>query len=180
MKKLEDRTWWPELVQLKDAFSLRELAARYDVAPAAISNALNRQGITRTSAPPGPRNKRPEEVQKRSQAALNGLKTEKAKTKTTALPEDSATKTGKAKITAPLPESWTTKASLPDGSTITLQQELEIGRQAPEVKRGQPVWEVGLDRPVLDKLFIAGELTDAAAQLSQEKVLSLTRAGTMY
>ena len=163
MKKLEDRPWWPELVQLKDALSLRELAARYNVAPAAISNALKRQGITRASAPPGPRNKRPEEVQKRSQAALNGLKTEKAKTKTAAPPEGSAT-----------------KASLPDSSTTTLPQGLEIGRQAPEVKGGQPVWEVGVDRPVLDKLFIAGELTDAAAQLSQEKVLSLTRAGTMY
>lgn len=179
MKKLEDRPWWPELVQLKDALSLRELAERYGVAPAAISNALNRQGITRTSAPPGPRNKRPEEVQKRSQAALSDLKTEKAKT-AAPLPEGSATKAGKAKITAPPPEGWATKVLVAEGSAITLSQGLEIGRQAPEAKHGQPVWEVGVDRPVQGKLFIAGELTEVATQLSQEQVLSLSLAGTMY
>lgn len=163
MKKLESRPWWPELVKLKDALSLRELAARYGVAPAAISNALNRQGITRTPAPPGPRNKRSEEAQRRSQAALNSLKTESAKTKSTALPKDSAT-----------------KASLPGGSTITPPQGLEGEGRAPETQRDQQVWEVDVDRPVMNKLFIVGELADVAARLSKEKLLSLRLAGTTY
>lgn len=55
MKKLEDREWWPELVALKDVFSLRELAARYGAAPAAIANALRRNKLDRAPAPSGPR-----------------------------------------------------------------------------------------------------------------------------
>ncbi len=55
MKRLEDREWWPELVSLKDVFSLRELAERYGAAPAAIANALRRNKLDRAPAPSGPR-----------------------------------------------------------------------------------------------------------------------------
>lgn len=58
MKKLEERPWWPELVELKDVLSLRELSERFGAAPAAISNALKRNNLRRKAAPPGPRNKR--------------------------------------------------------------------------------------------------------------------------
>jgi len=58
MKKLEHRSWWPELVELKDVLSLRELSERFGAAPAAISNALKRNNLERRPAPPGPRNKR--------------------------------------------------------------------------------------------------------------------------
>ncbi len=70
VRKLEERPWWPELVMLKDVLSLRELAERYGVAPAAISNALKRNDLTRAPAPPGPRNKRDEAVVKRAKDAL--------------------------------------------------------------------------------------------------------------
>jgi len=58
MKKVEQRAWWPELVRLKDEFSLRELSERFGASPAAISNALKRNGINRTPAPAGPRQSR--------------------------------------------------------------------------------------------------------------------------
>ncbi len=68
--RLEDRPWWPELLELKDALSLRELAARYGVSPAAISNALKRNGIARRPAPSGPRGRRPEAVRRAAEEAL--------------------------------------------------------------------------------------------------------------
>jgi len=55
MKRLEDREWWPELVALKDVYSLRELAERFGAAPAAIANALRRNKLDRAPAPSGPR-----------------------------------------------------------------------------------------------------------------------------
>jgi hypothetical protein len=55
MQKLENRAWWPELVQRKDDFSLRELAEIFEVSPGAIQSALKRQGLSRTSSPSGPR-----------------------------------------------------------------------------------------------------------------------------
>ena len=55
MQKLENKPWWPELVQRKDAFSLRELAEIFDVSPGAIQSALKRQGLSRRSTPSGPR-----------------------------------------------------------------------------------------------------------------------------
>jgi hypothetical protein len=55
MQKLENRPWWPELVQRKDAFSLRELAEIFDTSPGAIQSALKRKGLSRTSSPSGPR-----------------------------------------------------------------------------------------------------------------------------
>lgn len=58
MQKLEERDWWSELVELKDVMSLRELSSRFGCAPAAISNALKRNGLTRVHSPPGPRDKR--------------------------------------------------------------------------------------------------------------------------
>jgi len=73
MKKLEDREWWSEMVQLKDVLSLRELAERYDVAPAAISNALKRNNLARNAAPPGPRAKREEGLLQRAQEAISRL-----------------------------------------------------------------------------------------------------------
>jgi predicted DNA binding protein len=54
-KKIEDQPWWPKLVAEKDAKSLRELSAEFGVSPAAISNALKRNNLTRTSARSGPR-----------------------------------------------------------------------------------------------------------------------------
>jgi len=58
MRRLESHDWWEQLVSQKDQLSLRELAAKYDVTPGAISAALKRQGITRQPAPPGPRTSR--------------------------------------------------------------------------------------------------------------------------
>jgi hypothetical protein len=55
MRRLETLDFWPELLELKDELSLRELAARFGVTPGAISAALKRTGIPRTPAPPGPR-----------------------------------------------------------------------------------------------------------------------------
>lgn len=57
MRKLETMTWWPELLEVKDSYSLRELAERFGATPGAINNALKRNGISRKSAPPGPRRK---------------------------------------------------------------------------------------------------------------------------
>jgi hypothetical protein len=58
MKKLEQHDWWPELLEMKDQFSLRELSEKFGASPAAIANALKRNGISRTSAPAGPRRAR--------------------------------------------------------------------------------------------------------------------------
>lgn len=61
MKKVELRSWWPELVELKDELSLRELSDRFGASPAAIANALKRNGIRRRAAPAGPRRARQKE-----------------------------------------------------------------------------------------------------------------------
>ena len=58
MRKLETRAWWPELLQRKDDYSLRELAEMFGVTPGAINNALHRTGVGRNSAPSGPRVRR--------------------------------------------------------------------------------------------------------------------------
>lgn len=58
MRKLEQMEWWPELVEKKDDYSLRELADMFGATPGAINNALKRNGIKRTPAPPGPRSRR--------------------------------------------------------------------------------------------------------------------------
>ena len=55
MKKVEMRPWWPELLKVKDELSLREMSDRFGASPAAIANALKRNGIRRRSAPAGPR-----------------------------------------------------------------------------------------------------------------------------
>lgn len=71
MKRLEDREWWPELVALKDVFSLRELAERYGAAPAAIANALRRNKLDRAPAPSGPRQHRSSAWQNAAEEALH-------------------------------------------------------------------------------------------------------------
>ena len=58
MRKLETRAWWPELLQRKDDYSLRELAEMFGVTPGAINNALRRCGVGRDAAPSGPRVRR--------------------------------------------------------------------------------------------------------------------------
>ena len=58
MRRLETLGFWQELIELKDELSLRELAARFNVTPGAISAALKRTGVTRLPAPPGPRSAR--------------------------------------------------------------------------------------------------------------------------
>ncbi len=58
MRKIETNEWWSQLVKMKDELSLRELAERFEVTPGAISAALKRNGLTRKSAPPGPRSRR--------------------------------------------------------------------------------------------------------------------------
>lgn len=70
LRRLEDRLWWPDLVLLKDVLSLRELATRFGAAPAAISNALRRNGLDRQAAPPGPRANRAPDVARAASAAL--------------------------------------------------------------------------------------------------------------
>lgn len=54
-KQLEDMDWWPELVEVRSDYSLRELAERFGATPGAINNALKRNGLARTAQPPGPR-----------------------------------------------------------------------------------------------------------------------------
>ena len=73
MKKLEDRPWWPELVELKDVMSLRELSARFGAAPAAISNALKRNNMDRNPAPPGPRDKRDPSLIAKAQKKIDSV-----------------------------------------------------------------------------------------------------------
>ena len=68
--KLEDRPWWPELLTLKDVLSLRELALRYEAAPAAIANALKRNGVQRQPAPSGPRANRDPGWQRAAEIAV--------------------------------------------------------------------------------------------------------------
>jgi len=58
MRRLEDKPWWPDLIKDKDDYSLRELGEKYGATPGAINNALNRNGIKRKAAPPGPRKNR--------------------------------------------------------------------------------------------------------------------------
>ncbi|MEC8194583.1 MAG: hypothetical protein VX127_17745 [Myxococcota bacterium] len=58
MKKIEDQPWWDELIGVKDAMSLRQMSERFGVSPAAIANALKRNGIDRKAAPAGPRSRR--------------------------------------------------------------------------------------------------------------------------
>ncbi|MGB0641114.1 MAG: hypothetical protein ACPGTU_17395 [Myxococcota bacterium] len=74
MKKLETRSWWPELVALKDEMSLRELSEKFGAAPAAISNALKRNGLARKPAPAGPRKgratKTPKKPTRRASASI--------------------------------------------------------------------------------------------------------------
>ena len=62
MKKIEDQPWWNELISLKDSLSLRQMSERFGASPAAIANALKRNGIDRKSAPAGPRRRRGREV----------------------------------------------------------------------------------------------------------------------
>lgn len=58
MRRLETFDWWPDLIGQKDTLSLRELAAKFDVTPGAISSALRREGVNRSPSPPGPRHTR--------------------------------------------------------------------------------------------------------------------------
>jgi hypothetical protein len=59
MRRIETEDWWDDLVDLKDDLSLRELSARFNVTPGAISNALRRNHLVRKAAPSGPRAYRP-------------------------------------------------------------------------------------------------------------------------
>lgn len=77
MRKLESMDWWPELVEKKDDYSLRELAEMFGATPGAINTALKRNNITRKPAPPGPRTRRgrkpaPTTVSKASSGARGG------------------------------------------------------------------------------------------------------------
>ncbi len=58
MRKIETFEWWPELIKVKDEYSLRELADKFKVTPGAITAAFKRTGTHRRSAPPGPRSRR--------------------------------------------------------------------------------------------------------------------------
>ena len=55
MKRIDRQAWWPELIEMKDSLSLRELSERFGASPAAIANALKRNGIKRKAAQAGPR-----------------------------------------------------------------------------------------------------------------------------
>tara|TARA_B100000530_G_scaffold238698_1_gene155359 strand:- start:26 stop:601 length:576 start_codon:yes stop_codon:yes gene_type:complete len=69
VKKLETRSWWPELVALKDEMSLRELSEKFGAAPAAISNALKRNGLSRKASAAGPRKARSTKTPKKPSRA---------------------------------------------------------------------------------------------------------------
>ena len=58
MKRLEENTWWPELVLKKDSMSLRELAKEFGSTAGSINKALKRNGLERQHAPSGPRTTR--------------------------------------------------------------------------------------------------------------------------
>jgi len=58
MRRIEDSPWWSELLRLKDELSLRELSARFGPSPAAIGNALRRNGIVRKPSRAGRKPKR--------------------------------------------------------------------------------------------------------------------------
>jgi hypothetical protein len=55
MRALEKNAWWIDLIADKDSLSLRQLGEKYKCTPGAITNALKRSGLTRESAPSGPR-----------------------------------------------------------------------------------------------------------------------------
>lgn len=55
MQRIETQPYWPDIVAVKDSLSLRQLADRWGCTPGAIADGLKRQGLTRRSAPPGPR-----------------------------------------------------------------------------------------------------------------------------
>lgn len=107
MIKLEERPWWPELVEKKDVLSLRELGSRYGVAPAAISNALKRSGLSREAAPPGPRDSRPAE---RKAAAAKALE---APAPTVQAPPAKTAKEPKAKAAPAAPKAAKTAKTAP-------------------------------------------------------------------
>ena len=73
MKKLEEQPWWTELVAAKDSLSLRQLAERFGASPAAISNALKRNGIPRKPSPAGPRSRHPVSVAARRRGRQSKL-----------------------------------------------------------------------------------------------------------
>ena len=58
LKRLEENTWWPELVLKKDSMSLRELAKEFGSTAGSINKALKRNGLERQHAPSGPRTTR--------------------------------------------------------------------------------------------------------------------------
>ncbi len=101
MKKLEDRPWWPELVELKDVMSLRELSERFGAAPAAISNALKRNGLKRRAAPPGPRNKRSDTSKRKAAKRLAEMGLEPLPTDAASQIEASGATSGTASTPAP-------------------------------------------------------------------------------
>ena len=72
MRKLEDKPWWPQLVEKKDEYSLRELAEMFGATPGAINTALKRNGITRKPAPPGPRKSRKKQAAAKADVVKRG------------------------------------------------------------------------------------------------------------
>jgi hypothetical protein len=73
MRRLETLDFWPELIELKDSLSLRQLAAKFSVTPGAVSAALKRSGISRTPAPSGPRGGRRREDPAVTRSSKEGL-----------------------------------------------------------------------------------------------------------
>lgn len=109
MKRLEDRDWWPELVALKDVFSLRELAERFGAAPAAIANALRRNKLDRAPAPSGPRAHRSADWKQAADEAMT------VKVEAPAAPAVSAAPTAPA---APAPVAAPAEAAPPRDAAI--------------------------------------------------------------
>jgi transposase len=58
VKRLEKQPWWSDLLAVKDTLSLREMSEKFGASPAAIANALKRNGLKRVKAPAGPRRPR--------------------------------------------------------------------------------------------------------------------------
>lgn len=103
MKRLEDRDWWAELVELRNVMSLRELGERFGAAPAAISNALKRNGMNRDGAPPGPRSRRSDDVKLAAAAKLADMGLAPLATDAAASLVEPAAKAPAPEVAAPAP-----------------------------------------------------------------------------
>jgi hypothetical protein len=161
MRKLEERSWWAELVQLKDVLSLRELAERYGVAPAAISNALKRNNLSRTAAPPGPRAKRDEDLLARAQEAITRLGT--------ATPARRGRPPRAAAVSAEAAPAVSAAVSAPVSAPVAAPRAVVID----DGTFAHKAWRVSIDS--VDYIIVADDVVGAARVATTANKGSVTR-----